>query len=489
MTFVIIIDVLVVSILTGVTLTKGLERALPFVAFVMVLFPSQSQIQVGLFGLTTQRVVLITLTILYFLAVGRSRSDSTLNFSDPLKWLMLLSVLWSFISTADSVVLLMSIKKLVSQVIEFYWLYYICTRVITDTKTIQKILYAIVASISVCSVFGMVEMATQWNVTSLFPYMASRFSYLGESAGATYEGRGYRIMTTFPHPILYGAALAVAILLGLYLAREAKGIRRTVLWLGILLMFYNIYKTSSRGPWLALALGLSMLFLLGDRRVRKYLLYVGMLTVAVLVIRPGVWDSLSVIYWNTFNPNTVTGSSYDYRYALEHVAVGAVTRSFPRALWGYGMESFYFLGLQGTLNGSPYTFLSCDSAWINFMVESGFVGLFLIALLLMTAAFVTWRNFRRIPEPDRYLSLILFVCIMMYYFMMISVDLYSYGQNGYIIWLLIAASVSYGRLKLAPQTVAERTELGGIPFVRAAAGRLQPVTHTPPAGVRRLIEP
>src|SRR5260370_16903598 len=66
-----IIDLLAVTILCGIALSKGLEPALPFVAFVLTLAPVEAVIPLpGLFGLTTQRLVVIALARLYLLLPG-----------------------------------------------------------------------------------------------------------------------------------------------------------------------------------------------------------------------------------------------------------------------------------------------------------------------------------------------------------------------------------------------------------------------------------
>jgi O-antigen ligase len=240
----------------------------------------------------------------------------------------------------------------------------------------------------------------------------------------------------------------MGITLGLYLLTTTKEVgKRVFLWIGLLLMFLNIYKTSSRGPWLAVILSFGFFLLLGHNRLRKYLVVLAALTVLVLVIRPGVWDTLANIYYGTVDPTSPLGSSYEYRYALRHVATKAVSQSTERAIWGYGLESFYGLHLQGELNGKPYAFLSCDSAWLELLVETGYVGLVIISSLLIAPAWNAWKDFGHLRSPDRYLSLTLLVTMVTFYFMMLSVAMYAWGQNGYMLWILIATSLAYGRLK------------------------------------------
>jgi O-antigen ligase len=220
--------------------------------------------------------------------------------------------------------------------------------------------------------------------------------------------------------------------------------KKIFLWSGLLLMFLNIYKTSSRGPWLGLTISLGILLVCEHGRVRRYLAAIAVLTVAVLVIRPGVWDTIANIYVATFDPQSPLGSSFEYRYVLRDLAVKAVSKTTERSLWGYGMESFYYLKLEGQLYGRPYKFLSCDSAWLELLVETGYAGLLIVASLLFLPLWRAWKDMRRGAYPIQ----VYFVSAMIgYYFMMMSAALYGWGQTGYILWMIIAMSFAYRGLR------------------------------------------
>jgi hypothetical protein len=121
------IDALALATLLAIALRRGVEQALPFAAFVFILVPRDAAIQLfGLFDLTAQRLLLVALAVLYFLL--RSPGDHTNPHSTPLKWLIFAHVGWCLISAANSVVPLMSVKKMVSEVLEYYLLYYIFSR-------------------------------------------------------------------------------------------------------------------------------------------------------------------------------------------------------------------------------------------------------------------------------------------------------------------------------------------------------------------------
>ncbi len=451
-----ILNLLIVATLVFLVATRGLERALPFLVFAMVLIPVDSLIRpADWFDLTTHRIAIVAIGVFFF-AKKLSRRRFSGPRKDPLKYLMLLTIGWTTIATLFSVVPTVSLKATIAQAIEYFFLYFLLVETISATETIDRISLAMVVAVVVCSLFGVLELYQSWSVMDVFPRVEHRF---GTVVGPLVDAqRGVRIRSTFPHPILFGGALAFAIPLALHLVVLARSrVRRILLWAGILLMFLNIYKTESRGPWLALALSLGFLFMF-YRAMRKHLIFIAALTMFIFLSRPGVLETIKNRYQATFNPDSYIGASYQYRYALLSVSLNAVNRGLDRQLWGYGPRSFYDLGLEGEFQGTLYRFRSCDSSWIELMVETGFVGLLLIGALLLKAVFVSWQSFIRLPGPDRNVSLVFFTNGLAFCFLMSNVAIYGWGQNAYMFWIVAAMSVAYARLR-APATAEARQGL------------------------------
>lgn len=449
MYLVVIIDILVVAILAGISLTKGLERALPFFVFVVVFFPEESMIRIpGLFNLDTRRVAITALFALYLFLPDLSRQREPARAKTPLRFLLAAACLWALISTLASVVPLVSLKQMLSQVVEYYLLYYILVRTISGVQTLNKILGAMVLAVCLASAFGSYEAYTGWNVTAQwFPTLQHFFN-----KGNVDISRGYRVSSTFDNYSLFGAAIAFEIVEAFYLLPLIKGgMRKALLWIGMLLMFLSIYKTTSRGPWLALIIGFAMLTFFCRRKTRRSMAAIAGLTVAVLVIRPGVWQTVKDQYLATWgvsaSQDDVEASSYEYRYALMDIGAEALARDPIRQVWGYGLGSWYYLDLHGPFGTNPdYHFLSCDNAWVELMTESGYVGLFLTAILLLVPAWRTFKDVWKLPKPDNYLSWVLFINMIQYFFMMTNVAIYSWGQTGYMLWMWIAMAMVYKRV-------------------------------------------
>ena len=72
-------------------------------------------------------------------------------------------------STLFSIVVTTSAKQLLAQVLEYYLLYYIILKTVSSARTISRIAFAMVAAMTVCCVFGLLEIYAQWSVLSIFP--------------------------------------------------------------------------------------------------------------------------------------------------------------------------------------------------------------------------------------------------------------------------------------------------------------------------------
>jgi len=445
MGLIVAIDLVVVGALVAIALTKGFEQALPLFAFILILAPGESTIPLpGLFDLTTQRVAIMTLGVLYC-AVG-NRNVEAKKYGVPLGYLLLFTLGWNLVSTMNSVVFTTSLKTVFSNIFDFYLVYYIFTKTVSDARTVHRILIAFVSGLTICCVFGWCEAYLSWRIVDLFPTTAYRFT---PGQDGLMEDAGDRIRSTFPHAILFANGLALGIPMALYLLTLAKSsLQKVFLGVSILLMFWNIYKTMSRGPWLALVISLILLLLLAQRKIRRYLLVIAVLTISVLVIRPGVWETLKNTYFETFDPDSARGESYEYRYTLMRVGREALAKDLGRAAWGFGPESFYYLGFTGEDPDTGHTvkFDSCDSALVELMVDTGYIGLLLVIVLLSKATLVSWWGFMRLPKRENSICLLFFINLVAYSFMMMSVMNFGWGQQTHMLWMILAVSVVYPHL-------------------------------------------
>jgi hypothetical protein len=444
---------LVVVLSLAVLSRRSLEAALPLFCFILVLFPVESRLVIpGLFDLTTTRVAILTIFVLYIIKGKRTSREPV-----PLKYLMYLQVAWALASTLYSISFATSAKQLIGQVLEYYLLYYLLVRIISRLETVYNILYAVTGAMALCSVFGLFEAYASWSVLTVFP--SNLWLTYGRYDPLYIEwGRGLRLRSTFPHPILFGDALAMTVPIALYLTSVAKDRwRRLLLGFGIPLMLWALYKTSSRGPWIAAIMSSILLFCLVRNRVRKYLVVLAMVAAMAVVTRPGVWQTISNLYESTQDANSPVGSSYEFRHALVHAISNAVTDNPARMLFGYGLGTFREKGLEIEFLGEVNRWHTCDNNWLLFLYETGFIGLLTVGVLLVKPLLMALRNYWRLPPPQKYCNGVLLISLAEFCFALLSVAGYSWGQQASLNWMLVALSVVYPRLVLQYRRQVIRT--------------------------------
>src|SRR5579875_507366 len=107
---------------------ERLENAFPVACFFLVLMPLEARLVIpGVCDLNTMRLTLVTLLLLSF-----SRGETVDSDPLPLKSLMVTHVLFAICSTAYSLSVATSIKQLLSQVLEYYLLYFLLVRNISS---------------------------------------------------------------------------------------------------------------------------------------------------------------------------------------------------------------------------------------------------------------------------------------------------------------------------------------------------------------------
>jgi len=438
MGLIILLDLAAVGWLVAVAYSKGFANALPIAAFLLVIFPVETRIQLpGLFDLTTQRVIVLVLCGLY-LAIGRNEGNAEMSEPLPLRFLLFGLVAWMLVSSAESVVPAISFKSTLSQSFDFCTVYFIYARGIRNREVLRMVLGGFVAGVFLCCIFGVIEIYADWKVSSLFPVVLGRFTDLDDL-----NARGSRVQSTFGHAILFGSALAMAIPMTLYLlSNVSRSKDKVYLWTALALMSLCLYKTNSRGAWIGMLLSLVVLVLLGSDRVRKVIAMVVVLTILVLVARPGIRDSILSLYGATKDPDSLQGESYQWRYVLYHIAFQELARDTGRSLWGYGPESFYYLGLttEFSLDGVMHTVKveSCDSAVVELMMDTGYVGLLLVAALMGSAAVLGFRRYPSMQERSESAYPTLLAGLAAFIFLMTNVELFGWGQQAYMLWIILA---------------------------------------------------
>jgi hypothetical protein len=454
MILVYLVHVIVALILIKKAYSKGLSEALPFFCMVMILGPGGAQIRIPeFFDISLQRTAVIIMFFLFILLRGSKNAFVNRDLK-IVQYLIIIAILWQLLSNSNSIVPIISFKRMLAYILEYYVVYFILVNSIDDLRNVYRILSSFVIAMTIACVFGLIELYSGWTPGDMFPHEIGRFELMKMGSMSA----RMRIHSVFPHAILFGGAIAITVPMAFHLLRVYnRRWHKTLLWISIVIMMFCLYKTGSRGPWLALFLSIVLLFLF-HRQSRKYVIIFFTITCFTLIIRPGVWKTLEARIYSTLDPTTPLGSSYEYRFVLYRLVGEKVSKDLSRMIYGYGQDSFYYLELETEFDGRIYKFLSCDSAWAGFLIEFGYVGLFIMFLLLSWIGYTQLKNYFTLSPPHNLLSSIFLITFFVFYFLMLSVEALSFGQLGIYFWMIAALSMAYVQI-LQNQRVLEQIEL------------------------------
>jgi hypothetical protein len=217
---------------------------------------------------------------------------------------------------------------------------------------------------------------------------------------------------------------------------------------------------------------------------------IALLLLIALLARPGIWQTIANLYQETQDSASIVGASYQYRPALNRAVKGAVASQPGRTLLGYGLGTFRELGLDIDFQGEVHRWYTCDDNWALFLYETGYGGLLIISILLLTPLLMTIRSYRHLPRPEKYFSGVLFIVLAAFYFLLLSVAGYSWGQQGFIAWILIALSVVYPGIVMRDRrnrAIAKAPPQSHIPIAEPVF--TAPASGHPPRGLGSHLAP
>lgn len=449
MTVVLIIATIIIFFLINKG-RKGPAEMLPYFCFIIIIIPHNADIELGNFpNINMQR---LSLTILFLSAIffkNKNFYKSIKIFYIPFFYLIILTIITGLVSTIFSINFVVSIKDWLMNVIEFYLLYFVLVKSIRNIEDINKIVYWISIAIFIVTIFGLIETYMQWHPAEYLPAVESRLVLArGGSGNPDLYSRGFRPKGGFPASQLLATTMVLGMVISAYLITKYKSITKKYLYLAsMLFMGLLLYKTMSRGPWLAAGIAFMFLFSFSTIKIRKIVFIFGMVVIIFLLFRSGVYDTISRLYIHSSDTNSVLGSSYEYRFVLIDIAQEYLSRDMLRMFFGYGPETFFYLNITAPFLDGYYNFLSCDSSWVEFAMDLGLIGLFSMGLLLGYIVIYIWRNIKYTSEENRNLLSIILSFIFAYYFLMTNISIYGWVQMGYLFWIIVALAISIIRLE------------------------------------------
>jgi O-antigen ligase len=401
--------------------------------------------------LTFHRLALLCLLFFWF------QNRSTWERARPIAlfgWFIFWAITHFLATIFTEISFAASLKRFLDFVLEVSLFYVVVATTIREPDQALRVLRAVWVGLLVVAVLAFIEKYTRFNPVDAFVPDYTRRDTAGSDINSTY-----------PHRILLGTAMAMAWPLAfamMFIGPARARVSPTALWISVILFLSACYFAMSRGPWLATIMAGAVLVVLGSRQIRRKLLLVGALAGLMLIIRPGVWDSISSLAMSTTDDNSVKASSYKYRLELWKIAWAKVTESPLRLLVGCGpgVGEQQELDWEVSWRGTERQIESWDNHYAYDLYQAGLPGLLATFGLYAAAFLMVFRARAGTDENGRTIAACFLASVLVLIFMMSNVLIFA-KQLNFLFWFLIPAGTVLTRATESDTPAADEFELSG----------------------------
>jgi O-Antigen ligase len=320
------------------------------------------------------------------------------------------------------------------------------SRAIRDKRDLLNLVDLLIGVITVAAALGLLEVVTNHYLIAA----QEPFFFHAPARDGSLRAQGI-----FPHPLVYGAALAVMLPVAIVRGLTTTGRRRLLAGVACCFIALGILAGSERGPWAGalVAVVILMLFLHGKRR----LAIVGVVTLAAvaLALSPE-GGKVGTLVSGVFNPRgsgETAGYTVEYREKLL-AASTAFAESHP---FGTGPGLAHELDFLAIVGGNRTNLAeSIDNAYAKYAVEIGPVGLALFLLWLGSVLLAAWRARR---HPDDELASLATAILAGEVAMLVTsttVATFSWAQLAAIFWILVGITMAIGSLRYQSEPLIGR---------------------------------
>ncbi len=381
---------------------------------------------------TIFRLILILLTAIWIFKGPRDIKFSSIPVFKPIAFFLIVNL----ISVCISRDIVFSIKTYLSVTFECILFYLIMITSLNDKDDVLMILSYSCYSLLIVATIAIIEKYSGINLAD----------YLTPSRIRPRAGIG-DVISTFPHRILLGTAMAMGfpVALALIGSFKNKPVKKSLFFICVILFLSSCYFASSRGPWIGVLIGGVLMFSLGTKQIKKKLLVVIILVCSIFIIKPGVKESILGKVNATLDTNSFKAGTYKYRWELWRVAYVEIKKSPIRFLFGYGPGSSEALHWEGELSYEDrfYNFESWDNHFAADLLETGFIGLFSLILLYISILKKLYAILLS-TEDDKNIIAAIISSVIILIFMKTNVKIFAPQLNFYF-WTLVSAGYILGK--------------------------------------------
>jgi hypothetical protein len=352
--------------------------------------------------------------------------------------LVLLSKLCSLFFAYDFSV---SFNGLLIFLIERFLFFIILIKGIQSREELGSFLRMVGIAVIVIAILGSIERYTMFNPVD----------YITVGDNSRLEARmAAEVYSTLPHPILYGTALAMGLPICLFLFDSMTNqSKKYLMGISVLLLIANIYFSNSRGPWIACVIVFIILLLFNYSRIKVRIIPIISLTIIVLLLRPGVFDTIYGLSASTFDSESFEGGSFQYRFELFRVALEEIGLAPERFAFGYGDNAAHSMNIMGTLSYDSQrevSFWSWDNEFALLLLQNGLIGFILQLVLYVYCLIYLMRRIRFLEGKDKHLMVSIIASNSVLIFMMTNVAIFA-PQLYFIFWTNMAVGAILAKEK------------------------------------------
>jgi hypothetical protein len=324
----------------------------------------------------------------------------------------------------------MSVKVYFTFTLEIALFYIVIGTSIETKREARQVVRAGAMALIVVAILGLVERYTGFNpVDAFMPGYVRKPDYIND------------VLSTFPHRILFGTAMAMGWPLALAFAQTDEK-RRFPWWIAVGLLLASCYLSFSRGPWIAAVFGGACMFFFAAASTRRGITVIFALVVFAMVLKPGVWDTITSRARETADVNSFKGQTYQYRWELWRIAWNKISHSGERLLFGFGQGATELMTFDAELSytGETTKLWSWDNHYAATMMETGVVG---ICVFIWLYSFFVAKLFigrGALSDGDKTLHASILAAAVAMLFMMTNVEMFA-PQLNYLLWSLIPAGL------------------------------------------------
>jgi O-antigen ligase len=353
----------------------------------------------------------------------------------PITLLLLLHLLWTYVSTALSEVPIVSVKFSLAKTWYIITFFFLTATVLNQVKDVKRFFWCLFIPLIFTILY------------TLFRHWEFNFSFdtVNEVMFPFFRNHvNYAVMLGLTVPF---AAIAISWL-------KKGSVKRKLMWLLFLILLVAIYFAYTRAVWVALVIALFAVPLV-RRGWLKYCLLISLAAITGFFIYMGIHDQYleytpeyeTTIYHGeleehlkaTFEGKDVSSAERIYRW------VAGVRMWLDDPLTGYGPGNFYDFYKRYTVTAFT-TYVSANpekstvhNYFLQMMIDQGIIGFLIFLSLYVVTLFTAEKVYRRtIEKNERIVMMAVILCLLILLVNLMLNDLIETDKAGSFFFICLA---------------------------------------------------